>query len=172
MLSIFSVALATALGTSALPPQASPDALLHAPTRHVRAADGAVHHLLARGITRSKTFAALVARLDASDVIVYVERTLSLQSAIEGRLLLLPTGRQRYLRVQVRSLGQPDDLVALIAHELRHAVEIADAPAVHDEASLVGLYEKIGHCVRPAHQYDTEEANHAERQVRSELALN
>ena len=34
--------------------------------------------------------------------------------------------------------------MSLLAHELQHAVEIADAPEVVDEASLKELYRRLG----------------------------
>src|SRR5687767_12318785 len=85
---------------------APPDAgtLLSGPARRVRSMDRHIVRLLEVGVTRSPTFAQLVRALNATDVIVYVERTNDLPKALAGRMVLLPmAGTQRYLRIQVRS---------------------------------------------------------------------
>ena len=51
----------------------------------------------------------------------------------------------RYLLVQVARWDvSPTDRVAWLAHELQHAVEIARAPDVQDNASVARLYRQIG----------------------------
>jgi hypothetical protein len=51
----------------------------------------------------------------------------------------------RYLMVRVDRWGRaPWDRVAQLAHELQHAMEIAQAPEVQDAASLARLYRRIG----------------------------
>jgi hypothetical protein len=85
---------------------------------------------------------------------------------------MLPmAGTQRYLRVQVRGDLPTADLIALIGHELRHALEIADDPTVQDEPSMLTLYQRIGHATTgETHTFDTREAQTAGRRVRLELA--
>jgi hypothetical protein len=41
-------------------------------------------------------------------------------------------------------MGLDDELIPWLAHELRHAVEIAAEPAVRSERELVDLYARIG----------------------------
>ena len=48
-------------------------AVLDSPYRHVRTQDRSVRQLLKRGFNRSYTFAHLMARLEHSDVLVYIE---------------------------------------------------------------------------------------------------
>ena len=141
------------------------------PTRHVRAADGMMTAVLAEGMRRSGTFAHLVLALDKSDVIVYLESGRPLPAAIAGRLLLAagPQG-YRYLRIQVGGHRGSNEIIALVGHELRHALEVAECPEVRDEASLIALYERIGHHSTGAHHYDTVAAQAAGRKVKSELA--
>ena len=144
-------------------------ALMAAPTRHVRAADGTMTAVIADGLRRSGTFAQLVLALNRSDVIVYIESGRKLPSSIAGRMLLAsgPDG-QRYLRIQVSGHPRSNDMIALVAHELRHALEVAESPDVRDEKSLIALYERIGHS-RGAHHFDTAAAQDTGRQVKAEL---
>lgn len=53
---------------------------------HVRGATPAIARLVEHGIRRSPTFAALVAALNRSDVIVYIDITPQLPAGIDGRL--------------------------------------------------------------------------------------
>ena len=58
--------------------------------------------LLRRASTRSPTFARADRRLQASDVIVYIELVPRLPGALEGRMLMLPRAHDyRYVRIQV-----------------------------------------------------------------------
>ena len=149
----------------------STDPLLTSPERRVRSTDKRVSQLLKIGMQRSPTFAQMVQSLNRTDVIVYIERTNDLPRTLAGRLLLLPrTGPYRYLRVQVRGDLPTRELVALIGHELRHALEIADEPGVRDESTMLTFYKKIGHPTTGAlHTYDTDAAQLAGQRVRVEL---
>lgn len=167
MLSLVPVLLATVLTA---PPDAG--ALLSSAGRRVRSMDRTIARLLEVGVTRSPTFAQLVRALNATDVIVYVERTHDLPKALAGRMIMLPMAAgQRYLRIQVRSDLSGRELIALIGHELQHALEIAEHPSVQDENAMLSLYQRIGHpSSAAAHTYDTAAAQTAGRQVRQELA--
>ena len=87
----------------------------------------------------------------------------------DGVLAAGPEGH-RYLRIQVTGHPQSNEMIALVGHELRHALEVAESPAVRDQASLIALYERIGHRSSGAHHYDTVAAQDTGRQVRAELA--
>ncbi|MCA1563221.1 MAG: hypothetical protein LC804_24205 [Acidobacteria bacterium] len=145
-------------------------ALLDTPDRRVRTSHPRLADLLARGVRRSRTFAELVLALNGTDVIVYIETSSNLPSHVAGRLLLLPLANdQRYLRIQVRQESTPADLIALMGHELRHALEVAAVPGVRSQEALVELYQRIGTSARGAHSYDTVAAQNTGRRVRSEL---
>src|SRR6476646_372815 len=122
MLSLLPLLLSAAtLGGPA--PARSVYALLDAPDRHVRTIDKRVQRLLATGVKRSPTFGPMMASLNTSDVIVYIEPVQTLPTTLAGRLLLMPlSGQQRYLRVQVAVTMNPDEMISIIAHELRHAI--------------------------------------------------
>jgi hypothetical protein len=145
-------------------------AVLEAPTRHVRTSDESVRRLLRRGFRDSSTFAALVRRLQRSDVIVYIEDVPHLPGSLDGRMMMLPRANGcRYVRVQLALRGAPEDAIAVLGHELQHAVEVAEAIDVVDASGLEKLYRRIG--VRSGPQiYDTIAAQELGRLVRRELA--
>jgi hypothetical protein len=172
MLSIVPLFLAGLLFAPPLPFEPLTEAdVLDAPTRHIRSADRSVRTLLRRGFRQSRTLASLVTRLQRSDVIVYIEQLPDLPGAIEGRMMMLPrVNGYRYVRIQVALRGSPEDGIAVLAHELRHAVEVADAVEVIDSAGLSRLYQKIGVRIG-AEIYDTDAAQDTGRIVRRELGL-
>jgi hypothetical protein len=103
---------------------------------------------------------SLVDALDASDVYVYVEPS---PGAAGGRLQFVDaTPRGRYLRVLVGHQDDETRVIALISHELHHALEIATSPDVVDDESMRALYERIGvrrpKCGRSAYCYETQAA--------------
>jgi hypothetical protein len=143
---------------------------LTAPERRVRTRDARIASALFEGVRRSPTFADLVATLDRSNVITYVELSHTLPSQTEGRLMLLSRGGSpRYVRIQVRATLSPDHMIALLGHELQHAVEIAGAPGVHDDASMRTFYQRIGVGRTDVHGFDTDAARLAGETVRREL---
>jgi hypothetical protein len=108
----------------------------------LRAADPAAAALLRGGMARSATFRAIVETLEGSDLIVYVEtRPIRLPGQLQ---LLAPTPGCRHVRISMRTPGVDTELVAWLGHELWHAVELAGAPQVRDQAGLVDLYRRIG----------------------------
>lgn len=150
---------------------AEADAIMTSPSRHVRAVDLQMSKTIREGLRRSATFAALVAALNRSDVIVYIETSRGLPTTIAGRLLFAAGPQsQRYLRIQVNGPPRSNELIALVGHELRHALEVAESPDVRDEQTLIALYERIGHNGSRQHQYDTIAAQDTGRRVRMELA--
>jgi hypothetical protein len=146
------------------------DAMLASPDRHVRSVDARITKLLSDGTRRSPTFADLVTALHQTNVIVYVESSHALSPEIAGRILLQTVaGTQRYLRVQVRATLPPDQMISVIAHELRHALEVADDPAVVDDVGLTMLYQRIGHVTYGMQGFDTDAARETGKRVRTEL---
>jgi hypothetical protein len=168
---LFSAALMAPLPMVARPVAApiTESAVLEAPTRHIRTTDASIKKLLKRGFRGSYSFAALVKRIQRSDVYVYVEEVDRLPNGLEGRMMMLPRAHDhRYVRIQISLRGESEDAVALLAHELQHAVEVAEAMEVFDQDGLAKLYQRIG--VRGGeHLYDTLAAQQMGRTVRREL---
>jgi hypothetical protein len=147
------------------------DLLLHSPERKVRSTDTRIRKMLEMGARRSPTFAGLLGAIDRSDVIVYIQAAQHMPAKLDGRLLLLPlANNQRYLRIQVRGDLPREELISLIAHELQHALEIAEEPSVRDQTAMIDLYERIGETSLGPHAYDTAAARMTGKQVKSELA--
>ena len=153
------------------PSRSEIDLLLHSPERRVRTTDTRIGKMLELGARRSTTFAGLLAAIEKTDVIVYILPASHMPPKLDGRLLLIPmANQQRYLRIQVRGDLPREELIPLIAHELQHALEVAEEPAVRDQAAMIGLYERIGETSLGQHTYDTAAARSTGQQVRSELA--
>ena len=81
-------------------------------------------------------------------------------------------GSYRFVRITLNVAEADDTSVALLGHELRHAVELAEAPAVDDDGDYQRLYDRIGYlsCTRAAPRcYETVAAVQAGRAVLVEL---
>ena len=142
---------------------------------HIRTTDDRLRRLLDVGMRSSQTFRALVHRLLESDVVVYLWCNGTKAAGVDGRLTFLSAaGGLRYVVVQLARLQPRERQIAIIAHELRHAVEIADAPHVIDAASLGREYGRIGYVSGVAlskHQtFDTNAAVEAGVAVLRELS--
>jgi hypothetical protein len=132
------------LSLAATPARADDDDPADPP--HVRVTDRRLRVLFEEGKGSSPTFQALVSRLEESDVVVYVEEDRSSTDGFEGRLSFLSVvGGTRYLLIRLVPLASPIQQLAMMAHELQHAVEVADNPDVVDEASLFREYMRIGY---------------------------
>jgi hypothetical protein len=117
---------------------------------HIRTTDARLRRLVREGVRTSETFRALVERLDRSDVVVYLDCDGAAQRR-GGRLAFISAaGGYRYVQVRVTQLRSTDEQIAIIGHELQHAVEIADAPAVVDARSMADEYARIGYVHRRA----------------------
>jgi hypothetical protein len=109
----------------------------------VRATEARILAIVEDGVARSATFRRLVETLDASDVIVYLGPKFR-REALAGYLAhrLTAAGTLRYLKIALDLNGPRDRVVALMAHELQHAIEVAEAPEVRDSQSMVRLFER------------------------------
>jgi hypothetical protein len=141
--------------------------------RQIRTTDARLRRLLVEGMRTSPTLRALVERLEASDVVVYL-RCDGNRLVWDGRLTFVSSaGGYRYVVVRVARLTSPASQIAIMAHELRHAVEIADAPDIVDGPSLVREYRRIGYVSSGTSvagiAFDSRAAVEAGAQVLSEL---
>ena len=161
--------LVTAVAATEAAPAAETNARPRIPGPHVRGASPAMTKLLTEGIDRSPTFAALVAAIDKSDVIVHVQEVERLGHGVDGQLSFVYANDDvRYLRAQVRTRRGAADTMSVIGHELQHALEVAAHPSVRDEKAFAALYVRIGDRAEP-HRFDTAAAREAGARVRREL---
>jgi len=124
-----------------------------------------------RGIEQSPTFRELVARLERSDVVVYVSVEPRPESKCPGATRFVTASKySRFLHISIDRALPPKDTIALLAHELRHAIEIADAPAVQDLDSFRQYYERQGFHNEQMRTFDSRAARETGRRVRAELA--
>lgn len=136
-------ALASACLLAVASPAAAED-LFHNP-KPVRSSTGWGEQLIAEGCLKSPSFRALVARLEQSNVIVYVQPAWSLRGVMAGMTELVgQQGDYRYIRISIALRAARKQLIAMIGHELQHAAEIAGAPDVVDAASLEAYYRRAG----------------------------
>jgi hypothetical protein len=136
---------------------------------HIRTADPHVRALIDDAIAASSTARALVTRLSRSDVVVYVACERDPQVRLYGRMnFVSAAGGLRYVLIRLKPRAAA---IATLAHELRHAVEIADAPTIVDDVSLAREYERMGYRTPSPHgrAFETRAAVEAGRLVREEL---
>lgn len=114
---------------------------------HLRPADRRLRSLVAEGIRTSDSFRVLVERLERSDVIVYIECQTHAPGGRRvggGRLIFVTSaGGFRYVVVRMGWLQSRQLQIAMLAHELQHAVEIADTPGIVDSESLAREYRRM-----------------------------
>ena len=140
------------------------------PLFRVRPIDPWAREALERGLSRSPSFRALVATLEESDVIVHIETSGLLPAGISGQMRFATArGGYRYLRVAITSALSLDQRAAVLGHELRHALEVAESHVSNAEEMRV-LYTAIGQAAPgPKNTFETEAALEAGEQVWSEL---
>lgn len=138
----------------------------------LRPQDPRISLVLQEGMARSATFRALVNRIESSNVIVYIAVNPTLKSTLSGALTWMArAGAFRYVRASIRTELPFDQMIASVAHELQHAVEVIEDESVIDERSLTALYRRIGEPSRAAGPsgWETVAAQRTGSQVRREL---
>ena len=140
---------------------------------HVRVIDRDLKALLERGVTHSPTLNALVAEVEATPLLVFVECSFRLPSGLGARTnFVTSVGDTRFVRVAVDCSLTSRWQVSLLAHELQHALEIGRHPEVHNVDAMELLYESIGFpTVRDGatRHFETEAALAVQRAVNQEL---
>ena len=149
----------------------------HPSFAHVRGTTAGLRALIADTAEKSPAFHAMLDRLEASTVIVYVRIAPLPAFTLDGRTAFLkvetPTPDARLLVVELSCSRPILAQTATLAHELRHAIEIADAPWVVGAKTLEQYYAQIGFRLDPSGRpvrFETVAAREAAAQVRRELA--
>jgi hypothetical protein len=137
-------------------------------TTRIRAMDPRAGALLEMGASRSPTIRQLIAVLEESDVVIQVETSFLGHPARTAWIGASPTAR--FLRITLDVPEMDDRLLAWLGHELQHAVEIAQAPAITSHASLLQHYRRIGFAAVGAHGMCSTEAQRVTVRVRVEIA--
>ena len=93
------------------------------PIARLRPTQAIASQLIDEGNSKSPTFRRLVSRLQRSDVIVYVSVRLDMRSSLGGSLRFLGnSATDRFVLVSLNAQNSRHMLVALLGHELQHAV--------------------------------------------------
>ncbi len=145
------VSLVVALFGTQVPPAQPTDTtnirpLLESTTRIRALNDGVLdaRPLLQCGLEKSPTIRRLAAALEATDVVVLLELRNDMKvGSGELRLMTAAAGVRRLL-VRIDARNPLPDRLKWLGHELQHALEVASAPEVRDNAAMVHLFTRIG----------------------------
>jgi len=119
------------------------DAVSAAPSMaHIRTSDARVEAAIQSALERSATFRKMVAIIDASDSYVYVEGG-KCSHGVRGCFVSVSASTTtRYMRVIVDSRLGELELTGLIAHELRHTIEVIAEPSIRSSEAKYYFYER------------------------------
>lgn len=167
MRSLFVAALCSVVVSTAAFAGATPDG-----GPRIRPQDVRIKEALREGAARSTTFRSLLDRIDTGDVIVYVAVNPLIKSNLSGALTWMTSaGGFRYVRASISPDQNLDQMIATVAHELQHALEVVNDPTVTSEGTLVAMYRHIGQQNNSAspNRWETVAAQETGYQVRREL---
>jgi len=134
----------------------------------VRSTEPRVQEWLRIGAAESRTFRSLLNLLGESDLIVHVQLVDRLATA--GQTYFVnATATIRYVRIEVEFRSSLTEMVALIGHELQHAVEIAQQPRIRDRQTLALFYKGMPGNSMSTTVYDSVAARVMEDRVRREM---
>jgi hypothetical protein len=140
---------------------------------HVRFLDPILKGLFEQGMQQSPTLRALVERVEAAPILVFIEGDIRMPLYVGARLnFVTSVNGMRYVRVDIDCTLSPRRQIALLAHELQHALEIGERTDILDEEGMESLYEEIGFQSSDSgshRSYETEAAKSVQRAVDDEL---
>lgn len=116
----------------------------------VRTTNPDLTRLITEGYRRSATFRRVADALVDTATRVYVESSWSRQGQglarnLSGGLQFITSSSgMRFLQVSLRPGSTDDEVMATLAHELQHALEVGQAPEVTDDESFRRLFQVIG----------------------------
>ena len=163
---LLSVALVCALPcASAQPAAAQTDA---SALSRVRSTDALIVAVIEQISERSATFRRLVATINASDGLVYVEQGQCGRGARACLVTVKVAGPNRLLSIWVDTRTVDAEFMGLIGHELRHAIEVLSDPGVINGHAMSNFYHRQGS--RSAEgRFETQAAIEAGEAVRAEV---
>ena len=115
---------------------------------HVRTEDAGLTKAIREGLEQSPAFLELMTRIDRSPGLVYVVSSRCLTRVSQPSACMdhniRTSGGFRFLRVNIRPGESGPRLLALIAHELQHALEVLADETVTTLEDVERLYQRIG----------------------------
>jgi hypothetical protein len=140
---------------------------------HIRPLSADIVKFVAEGQRRSQTIRALVARLEQSDLIVYIRARQFTSPLTTGHMQFVgATPGRRYVMIEIACGESWNIQLATLGHELRHAVELGEVPWVRSAEDVEAHYARIGFVsgFDSGHNaFETNAAADAGRQVAREL---
>lgn len=138
----------------------------------VRGVGDEFRSLIRQGDQRSPTFRAMVDEIQASNAVVMIQFGLCAKGQFRSCVSHVgATGSTRAIRILVNPKLTTDRVIAMIAHELHHAVEIIRSGAANQD-EVMALYRRIaiGECAKGrSERCETEAALAVEAKVLDEL---
>jgi hypothetical protein len=134
----------------------------------VRSAESKLSVLIRETERRSATFRQIVEAIERTNGMVYVARG---RCGHGVRACLIQTvviaGRYRMLHVVIDDRKSDVEVMASLGHELRHAQEVLDDPAVTSRQAMYSFYGR--HATRSGSGFETRAAIDAGEAVRAEV---
>ena len=110
----------------------------------LRLMDVRLEQVVGRGRQQSSSFRALLDQLEATDVVVYVECA-RLQAGVDGQLTFVTAAAgTRYVLVRIGWDLPIARKIAILGHELQHALEVARSPDVVNAKTMAAAYKRFG----------------------------
>jgi hypothetical protein len=95
---------------------------------HLRVLDHGLKTALDRGLAQSPTLQKLVAEIEATRILVFVECAIRLPSGVGGRMNFVTNAHDfRFVRIAVDCMLTERGQITLLAHELQHAAGFREA---------------------------------------------
>ena len=140
------------------------------PASRLRPASTFVAGVIEEGICRSATLRSMVATLQTTDLIVYVTMAPLSDRRVGGGLQYVGvTATDRVLRIVLRFSLDRTARMAMLGHELQHAIEVASAPEIRSQKTLEDYYRAHGVPGATESTYETDAAHRMEFRVREEV---
>jgi hypothetical protein len=142
-----------------------------APIGRVRAPSSEIASVIQDASARSKTFRGLLATIEATDGLVYVESGKcghSVRACLS--LFVKEAGPNRILHIEVDPRLKDCELIEGIGHELQHAIELLSNPRVKDPKSAYLFFQQLG--PTDSGRFETPEALHVGELVGDECRSN
>jgi hypothetical protein len=144
---------------------------------HVRTPDRQIRGLLLGGIVRSPTLQEVVSRFERTTWVVFLLPGRCPDTQIVGCLLHTVTDYHGSpaLRIVINPGNRrPNTVTSIIAHELKHALEVAESGEVEDNVTLRAFFRRLGRPTidsRLVTAFETPAAEAVEARVFEELRL-
>jgi hypothetical protein len=111
---------------------------------HLRSDSPSIASAILDALERSATFRNLVATIDASDSYVFLLPGLCSDGVRACFTSVRSAGSHRFMFVTIDPTEHDNELMRSLGHELRHIIEVIDAPSVRTDPDKYFLYERIG----------------------------